>query len=51
MAKVEGRFCDIVLLQKFFTLFRVEKLTQVLHDQDVESQSSQRELFVKNWIQ
>jgi hypothetical protein len=39
-----------VLLQKFFTLFRVEKLTQVLHDQNVESQSSRRELFVKNWI-
>ena len=47
MAKVEGRFCDVPL-QKFFTLFRVEKLAQVLRDQNVESQSSQRELFVKN---
>jgi hypothetical protein len=40
MAKVEGRFRDIGFRQKFFTLFRVEKLTQVLHDQNVESQSS-----------
>lgn len=35
MAKVEGRFCDIVHLTKFFTYFGVEKLAEVLHDQNV----------------